>query len=116
MLRGVLYWLKMSSLSFVARMYDLDFTPVRGPTLGPPLSELAKQLEMLAGVTLIITLWLQWRFFRTAWRKSMARPRGECRPCTDVGDPHRRSPRQCSPICTSSPSAPAPRRNDTDVS
>ncbi len=36
-LRGVLYWLKLSSLSFVARMYDLDFTTAVGPTMGADL-------------------------------------------------------------------------------
>ncbi|HEY4339703.1 MAG TPA: hypothetical protein VGM97_07150 [Steroidobacteraceae bacterium] len=82
LLRGVLYWLKLSSLSFVARMYDLDFTPVMGATLGHPLSVLAKLLATLAGVTLILTVWLQWRFFRSAWRRSVARPRTEYRPRT----------------------------------
>ncbi len=43
-LRGVLYWLKLSSLSFVARMYDLDFTTAVGPTMGPTLNVLAKVL------------------------------------------------------------------------
>jgi hypothetical protein len=82
LLRGVLYWLKLSSLSFVARMYDLDFTPVLGTTLGPIIGALAKLLATLAGVTLVVTLWLQWRFFRTAWRKSVARPGAEYRPRT----------------------------------
>jgi hypothetical protein len=78
-LRGVLYWLKLSSLSFVERMDDLDFTPVMGATAGPPFSALAKLLGSLAGVTLIVTVWLQWRFFRTAWRSSAARQHTEYR-------------------------------------
>ena len=80
LLRGVLYWLKLSSLSFVERMYDLDFTPVLGATLGPPVSVVAKLLAMLAGMTLIVTVWLQWRFFRTAWRRSVARRAAPYRP------------------------------------
>jgi hypothetical protein len=79
-LRGVLYWLKLSSLSFVERMYDLDFTPVMGATAGPPFSALAKLLGSLAGVTLIVTVWLQWRFFRTAWSSSVERQSTEYRP------------------------------------
>jgi hypothetical protein len=79
-LRGMLYWLKLSSLSFVERMYDLDFTPVMGATAGPPFSALAKLLATLAGVTLIVTVWLQWRFFRTAWRRSVARQCTKYRP------------------------------------
>ena len=82
LLRGVLYWLKLSSLSFVARMYDLDFTPVLGATAGPAFSALAKLLAMLAGVTLVVTLWLQWRFFRNAWRRSVVRRSTPYRPRT----------------------------------
>lgn len=79
-LRGGLYWLKLSSLSFVERMYDLDFTPVMGATAGPPFSALAKLLATLAGVTLIVTVWLQWRFFRTAWRRFVVRQCPQYRP------------------------------------
>ncbi len=79
-LRGVLYWLKISSLSFVARMYDLDFTGVLGPVAAPAFSALAKLLATLAGATLVVTLWLQWRFFRNAWRRAAGRSRAEFRP------------------------------------
>jgi hypothetical protein len=82
LLRGVLYWLKLSSLSFVERMYDLDFTPLLGATVGPPCSALAKLLATLAGVSLIVTVYLQWRFFRSAWRRSVARRRTDYRPRT----------------------------------
>ncbi len=81
-LRGVLYWLKVSSLSFVERMYDLDFTSVVGPVAGPTFSALAKLLATLAGATLIVTLWLQWRFFRNAWRRAAGRRSAEYRPRT----------------------------------
>jgi hypothetical protein len=71
LLRGVLYWLKLSSLTFVARMYDLDLTSVAGPTAGPAFGALAQLLATAAGATLIVTLWLQWRFFRHAWRTAV---------------------------------------------
>jgi hypothetical protein len=79
-LRGVLYWLKVSSLSFVERMEDLDFTPVLGVSIGPAVSALAKLLAILAAPTLLVTLWLQWRFFRTAWRRSVVRSDTQYRP------------------------------------
>src|SRR6202020_876991 len=41
---------------------------------------LAKGLAVLAGATLIVTLWLQWRFFRNAWRRSVGRKGAEYRP------------------------------------
>jgi hypothetical protein len=73
LLRGILYWLKLSSLTFVARMYDLDFTGLVGPAAGTALGAVAKLLAILAGATLIVTLWLQWRFFRNAWRTAAGR-------------------------------------------
>ena len=79
-LRGVLYWLKLSSLTFVARMYDLDFTSVVGPMAAPAFGALAKLLATLAGATLVITVWLQWRFFRNAWRTAAARRSAPYRP------------------------------------
>ncbi len=79
-LRGVLYWLKLSSLSFVERMYDLDFTAVLGPTVGPTFNVLAKVLATVAAATLMLTLWLQWRFFRNAWRRLVSRRPEEYRP------------------------------------
>ena len=80
LLRGVLYWLKLASLTFVERMYDLDFSAVAGPTAGLALGALAKLLGILAGATLIVTLWLQWRFFRNAWRRAAGRQDAPYRP------------------------------------
>jgi hypothetical protein len=80
MLRGALYWMKLSSLSFIERMYDLDFTVVLGPTAGPPFNVVAQAVATLAGATLILTLWLQWRFFRNAWRRLLARRSEDYRP------------------------------------
>ncbi len=80
LLRGVLYWLKLSSLTFVERMYDLDFTAALGPRAGPAFGALAKLLGALSGVTLVVTGWLQWRFFRNAWRRAALRPRAAYQP------------------------------------
>jgi hypothetical protein len=44
------------------------------------LAVLAKGLAILAGATVIVTLWLQWRFFRNAWRRSIGRKSTEYRP------------------------------------
>ncbi|HTY93494.1 MAG TPA: hypothetical protein VMC02_06380 [Steroidobacteraceae bacterium] len=78
--RGVLYWVKLSSLSFVARMYDLDFTAALGPTAGPVFGTLAQGLATVATATLLVTLWLQWRFFRHAPRRFLAQVCAPYRP------------------------------------
>jgi hypothetical protein len=82
LLRGVLYWLKLSSLSFVERMYDLDFTTVLGPRAGPPFGAVMQLLATVTGATLIATVWLQWRFFRNAWRRAAAPRSAPHRPRT----------------------------------
>jgi len=61
-------------------MYDLDFTAVLGPVAGPTVSTVAQLLATLAGATLIVTLWLQWRFFRNAWRRAAGRRSAAYRP------------------------------------
>jgi hypothetical protein len=75
-LKGVLYWLKMSSLSFVDRMNDVDFAPVLGAALAAWLLPLAKGLSMLAHSSLVPATWMQWRFFRKA-RRALALRRVE---------------------------------------
>jgi hypothetical protein len=62
--RGILYWLKMSSLSFAGRMEDFDFAPALGVDLDAALRPLALSLGVLAQASLMAALWLQWRFFR----------------------------------------------------
>jgi len=79
-LRGVIYWVKLSSLSFVRRMYALDFRTVVGPVAGPYLTAAAKALLRLANVTLILSAWLQWRFFRKAYRQFVSVRPAEYRP------------------------------------
>lgn len=80
LLRGALYWIKLSSLSFVERMYALDFTTVAGPTAGPYLTAAAKALSQLTSVTFILSAWLQWRFFRKAPRLFLPECFAEYRP------------------------------------
>lgn len=62
--RGVMYWLKMSSLSFAGRMEDFNFVPALG--VGPDvlLRPFAQALGTLAQSSLVASIWLQWRFFR----------------------------------------------------
>ncbi len=62
--RGILYWLKMSSLSFAGRMEDFDFSPALGAGLDAVVRPFAVSLGMLAQTSLIAAIWLQWRFFR----------------------------------------------------
>ena len=63
-LRGVMYWLKMSSLSFAGRMEDFSFVPALGSSVDAVLRPLASVFGALAQSTLVVTIWLQWRFFR----------------------------------------------------
>jgi hypothetical protein len=62
--RGILYWLKMSSLSFAGRMEELDFTPALGARVDMVLRPLVSSFAVLAQSSLLACLWLQWRFFR----------------------------------------------------
>ena len=83
LLRGILYWLKLSSLTFVERMYDLDFTGVVGPLAASALGTVDRVLATLAQATLVGAVWLQWRFFRRAWcasRRYLKRDVQEYRP------------------------------------
>lgn len=63
-LRGILYWVKMSSLSLAGHMEDFNFIPALGVTLDHILRPLAGLLTTLTQVSLIASAWLQWRFFR----------------------------------------------------
>ena len=62
--RGVMYWLKMSSLSFAGQMAQFDFTPALGAGLDAVLRPFASAVGTLAQSSLIASTWLQWRFFR----------------------------------------------------
>lgn len=64
LLRGILYWVKMSSLSLAGHMEDFSFIPALGATLDGLLRPLAGLLSTLTQVSLVASAWLQWRFFR----------------------------------------------------
>jgi hypothetical protein len=80
LLRGVMYWIKLTSLSFVGRMEALDFTSTVGHEAAPYLNCFFVGLIALANITVLISLWLQWRFFRKAPRILTARPAAEILP------------------------------------
>jgi len=64
LLRGVLYWVKISSLSLAGQMDDFNFIPTLGVALDTVLRPLASALTVLTQVSVIASGWLQWRFFR----------------------------------------------------
>ncbi len=73
-IRGVLYWLKMSSLSLASRMVDFDFSIVLGNSANNWLRPLAVAIGGLAHLTLLPVAWANWRFFKRArhllrWRQ-----------------------------------------------
>lgn len=63
-LRGILYWVKISSLSLAGQMEDFNFIPTLGVALDTVLRPLASSLTLLTQVSVIVCGWLQWRFFR----------------------------------------------------
>lgn len=64
LLRGILYWVKISSLSLAGQMEDFNFTPTLGVALDTVLRPLAGALTILTQVSVLACGWLQWRFFR----------------------------------------------------
>jgi hypothetical protein len=64
LLRGILYWVKISSLSLAGQMEDFNFIPALGVALDTVLRPLAHSLTLLTQVSVIGCGWLQWRFFR----------------------------------------------------
>ena len=79
-IRGVLYWLKMSSLSMNSRTLDFDFTPDLGADANAVLVPLGVVVGTLAHLTLGISLWAHWRFVRKAWPIWRWRPPSALRP------------------------------------
>jgi len=63
-LRGILYWVKMSSLSLAGHMEDFNFIPALGVRLDGLLRPLAGLLTTLTQLSVVASAWLQWRFFR----------------------------------------------------
>jgi hypothetical protein len=67
LLRGILYWLKMPTLSVASRMLDFDFTTAFGASVNALLTPLATAIGLLAQLSLIPSLWANWRFIRRRW-------------------------------------------------
>ena len=66
-LRGFLYWVRLSSLSVPVRMVEFDFAPVWGSDANLVLLPLALVLGGLAQLTIVPSLWANWRFIRQRW-------------------------------------------------
>ena len=67
-LRGVLYWLKLGSLSLPSRLTAFDFTPDVGPAGDALLTPAATALSVLGHVTILVAAWATWRLLRRAYR------------------------------------------------
>lgn len=84
LLKGLLQWLKMASLSVAERMLDFDFTAALGTTANTWLRPLSRGLGLFAHVSLLAALWVNWRFFvkhrqfAKLWRAMP--PLGQCTP------------------------------------
>lgn len=63
-IRGLMYWLKMSSLSLASRLLDFDFGVVMGSAANTWLRPLAIAFGALAHLTLLPVAWANWRFFK----------------------------------------------------
>ncbi|MGD9842919.1 MAG: hypothetical protein AB7F79_09715 [Steroidobacteraceae bacterium] len=61
--KGLLQWLKMGSLSMADRMLDFDFTAALGATANAWLRPLGRGVGLLAHVSLLVPLWVNWRVF-----------------------------------------------------
>ena len=66
MVRGVLYWLEMSSLSLASRMLDFDFSVALGDNVNTWLRPIVVAIGALAHLTLVPVAWANWRFFKRA--------------------------------------------------
>jgi len=67
-LRGVLYWLKIGSLSLPSRLTAFDFTPAFGAGADALLSPAATALAVVGHATLVVAIWATWRLARRARR------------------------------------------------
>lgn len=63
LLKGLLQWLKMGSLSVADRMLDFDFTAALGANVNTWLRPLGRGLGLLAHISLLAALWINWRYF-----------------------------------------------------
>lgn len=67
LLRGLLYWLKMSSLAMASRTLDFDFSSMVSANLNTALVLIGTALGLLANLTLAPSAWAHWRFARRMW-------------------------------------------------
>ncbi len=75
LLRGGMYWLKLSSLAVASRMVDFDFRPAWGGSAHALLAPVGVAVGILAQVTVLPSLWANWRFARknllgSAWHRA----------------------------------------------
>jgi hypothetical protein len=64
MLRGLLYWTKLASLSLASRMLDFDFASAVGTHVDTLLRPTAFLLGMVGHATLSASWWANWRLLR----------------------------------------------------
>ena len=67
LVRGILYWIKMSSLFFASRMEDLDFSQLVNEHTNQILIFLGAAITYIAYLTLIPSAWAHWRFAKRIW-------------------------------------------------
>ena len=73
LVRGILYWIKMSSLFFTSRMEDLNFTSMVNDSINTVLVWFGLAVTYLAYLTILPSAWAHWRFVRKLW-PSVRRP------------------------------------------
>ncbi len=72
-LRGVLYWLKLGSLSLPSRLTAFDFTPDLGGAADAVLTPAATAVAIAGHVTIVVAGWATWRLVRRMWRTRLWR-------------------------------------------
>jgi hypothetical protein len=73
LLRGVLYWLKLGSLSLPSRLTAFDFSPDLGAAADTVLTPAATALAIAGHVTIVVAVWATWRLVRRAVRSRVWR-------------------------------------------
>ena len=67
LVRGILYWIKMSSLFFTSRMEDLNFSSLANDSINTALVWFGLAVTYLAYLTILPSAWAHWRFVRKLW-------------------------------------------------
>jgi hypothetical protein len=73
LLRGILYSIKMASLSMSSRTMNFDFTHSLGEAANVWLIPFGLVLTYVAYVSVAPALWAHWRFVRVMWQRTIAR-------------------------------------------